>query len=73
MSLDPPNLVSMCNLCPQVEVFVFVGLNWEDAPPEQFAVGGEDYKVVQHHFLFLCLGEGTGVGEHFYPSRTIKN
>ena len=56
MSLDPPNLVSMSNLCPQVEVFVFVGLNWEDAPPEQFAVGGEDYKVVQHPFLFLCLG-----------------
>ena len=59
----------MSNLCPQVEVFVFVGLNWEDAPPEQFAVGGEDYKVVQHHFL----EEGTSVGEHFYPSQTIKN
>ena len=29
----------------QVEVFVFVGLNWEDAPPEQFAVRGVDYKV----------------------------
>ena len=63
----------MSNLCPQVEVFVFVGLNWEDAPPEQFAVGGEDYKVVQHHFLFIYFREGAGVGEHFYPSRTIKN
>ena len=28
-----------------MEVFVFVGLNWEDAPTEQFAVRGVDYKV----------------------------
>ena len=29
----------------EVEVFVFVGINWEDAPEEQFGVRGQDHKV----------------------------
>ena len=37
--------INILEIFVKVEVFVFVGLNWEDAPPEQFAVRGVDYKV----------------------------
>ena len=42
-----------------MEVFVFVGLNWEDAPSEQFAVKGVDYKVTdsfQEHDQDVFIG-----------------
>ena len=43
--------IMFINIILKVEVFVFVGLNWEDAPPEQFAVRGVDYKVIRLHII----------------------
>ena len=49
----------------QVEVFVFVGLNWEDAPPDQFAVRGVDYKVTDSFQENMCAYHHLDQNRHF--------
>jgi hypothetical protein len=60
------------DIAAQVEVFVFVGIRWEDAPEEQYAVAGLEQKVHKEgycpfHPLFLpgtLCGEGPAARQH---------